>query len=97
MIQGLNPVFKLDGLGLGLNTWPLHNLSERKIKSTQSKYKNGQNYSKCDLDQKNLHFHVCVLLSNIICKFDEEALRNGKILANAKFLWWTDGQSDPYV
>jgi len=55
------------------------------------------------------HHYVCVVISNIICKFDEQILRNGKV----SFLVFvmdgptdrhtdrqtngrTDGQSDPH-
>jgi hypothetical protein len=35
-----------------------------------------------------------VVISNIIYKFDEEILRNGKVIANVKFSWRTDGPPD---
>jgi len=31
------------------------------------------------------HHCVCVVISNILLKFDKEILRNGKIIANVKF------------
>jgi len=36
------------------------------------------------------HHHVCVVISNIIWKFDEETLRKGKVITTLMFLWQTD-------
>jgi len=61
--------------------------------------KRGPNSSKCDLDLRHYcdldlrhycdldlrHYCVCVVISNIIWKFDEEVLRNGKVIANIKY------------
>jgi hypothetical protein len=57
---------------------------------SKSKYQRGITLFNVILTLRMWHHCERVVISNIIWKFDEEILRNGKVIANIKFSWRTD-------